>query len=79
MTVARRNIVVIAQAEPVDDVPNAAGKKQERRGGLFGSTKGMEHGFGLARVESIVKKYGGLFSADSEDGGFTAEILIPLE
>ena len=58
---------------------NAAGKKQERRGGLFGSTKGMEHGFGLARVESIVKKYGGLFSADSEDGGFTAEILIPLE
>lgn len=57
---------------------NAAGKKQERRGGLFGSTKGIEHGFGLARVESIVKKYGGLFSADSEDGGFTAEILIPL-
>ena len=25
------------------------------------------------------KKYGGLFSADSEDGGFTAEILIPLK
>ncbi len=58
---------------------NAAGKKQERRGSLFGSTKGADHGFGLARVESIVKKYGGLFSADSEDGGFTAEILIPLE
>jgi len=57
---------------------NAAGKKQERRGSLFGSTKGVDHGFGLARVESIVKKYGGLFSADSEDGGFTAEILIPL-
>lgn len=57
---------------------NAAGKKKERRGGLFGSTKGVDHGFGLARVESIVKKYGGLFSADSEDGGFTAEILIPL-
>ena len=36
------------------------------------------HGFGLARVESIVTKYGGLFSADSEDGGFTAELLIPL-
>ena len=57
---------------------NAAGKKQERRGSLFGSTKGTDHGFGLSRVESIVKKYGGLFSADSEDGGFTAEILIPL-
>ena len=59
-------------------VTNAAGKKQERRGSLFCSTKGADHGFGLSRVESIVKKYGGLFSADSEDGGFTAEILIPL-
>ena len=59
-------------------ITNAAGKKQMKRGGLFSSSKGADHGFGLSRVESIVKKYGGLFSADSEDGGFTAEILIPL-
>ncbi|MBQ8641146.1 MAG: GHKL domain-containing protein [Clostridia bacterium] len=58
---------------------NAAGKKQEKRGNLFRSAKGDDHGFGLVRVETIVKKYGGIFSADSEDGGFTAEILIPLE
>ena len=58
---------------------NAAGKKREKQGALFGSSKGTDHGFGLARVESVVKKYGGLFSADSEDGGFTAEILIPLQ
>ncbi len=58
---------------------NAAGKKLEKHGNLFDSSKGRAHGFGLARVESIVKKYGGLFSADSEDGGFTAEILIPLD
>lgn len=58
---------------------NAAGKKREKQGSLFQSAKGTDHGFGLARVESIVKKYGGLFSADSEDGGFTAEILIPLQ
>lgn len=57
---------------------NAAGKKREKSGVLFNSAKGAGHGFGLARVESIVKKYGGLFFADSEDGGFTAEILIPL-
>lgn len=57
---------------------NAAGKKQSKQGSLFASSKGSDHGFGLARAESIVKKYGGLFSADSEDGGFTAEILIPL-
>lgn len=58
---------------------NAAGKKRVRKGNVFLSSKGSDHGFGLVRVESIVKKYGGLFSADSEDGGFTAEILIPLE
>lgn len=57
---------------------NAAGKKKHRVGSFFESSKGMEHGFGLSRVESIVKKYGGQFLADSEDGGFTAEILIPL-
>ncbi|MBQ8799129.1 MAG: GHKL domain-containing protein [Lachnospiraceae bacterium] len=57
---------------------NAAGKRKGKHGSLFRSSKGTDHGFGLARVESVVKKYGGLFSADSEDGGFTAEILIPL-
>ncbi len=59
-------------------VTNAAGKKQMKRGGLFASSKGTDHGFGLARVNALVKKYGGIFLADSEDGGFTAEILIPL-
>lgn len=57
---------------------NAAGEKRERKGSLYASSKGEEHGFGLSRVAFVVKKYGGLFSADSEDGGFTAEILIPL-
>lgn len=58
---------------------NAAGKKREKRKNLFVSAKGEQHGMGLMRVESLVKKYGGLFSADSEDGGFTAELLIPLQ
>lgn len=57
---------------------NAAGKKRDRRRSMFLSSKGGQHGLGLVRVESLVKKYGGLFSADSEDGGFTAELLIPL-
>ena len=57
---------------------NAAGKKREKRGGVFASSRGADHGFGLSRVAGTVRKYGGLFSADSEDGGFTAEILIPL-
>lgn len=59
-------------------VTNAAGKKQEKSGTLFASSKGAEHGFGLARVRGIVKKYDGIFTADSEDGGFTAEVLLPV-
>ncbi len=59
-------------------VTNAAGKRQEKTGRLFRSSKGNRHGFGLARVEGIVKKYGGTFTAASEDGGFTAEVLIPV-
>ena len=59
-------------------VTNAAGKKQRKTGALFSSSKGAEHGFGLTRVKGIVKKYDGLFSADSEDGGFTAEVLLPI-
>ena len=59
-------------------ITNAAGKKLKKTGSVYQSTKGRDHGFGLGRVNSVVKKYGGIFSADSEDGGFTAEILIPL-
>lgn len=59
-------------------VTNAAGQKAVRSGSLFRSVKGKEHGFGLYRVNGIARKYGGVFSADSEDGGFTAEALIPM-
>lgn len=59
-------------------VTNAAGKKRGRSGNRFLSIKGSGHGFGLSRVEAIVKKQDGFFSADSEDGGFTAEVLIPI-
>lgn len=59
-------------------VTNAAGAKREKHGRIFLSSKGAMHGFGLSRVEGVAKKYGGSFSADSEDGGFTAEVLIPV-
>lgn len=59
-------------------ITNAAGKKKEKSGFLFSSSKGADHGFGLTRVKGIVKKYDGIFTADSEDGGFTAEVLLPI-
>ena len=54
-----------------------AGKKLERVGGIFFTTKGKGHGFGLARIDAIVERLGGYISRNSEDGAFTTEILLP--
>ena len=54
-----------------------AGKKQKKLGGIFPSTKGEGHGFGLVRIDAIVKRLGGYLSRNSEDGAFTTEILLP--
>lgn len=59
-------------------ITNAAGKKQSKKEATFPSSKGGGHGFGLARVRSLIRKYDGILMSDSEDGGFTSEILIPL-
>lgn len=58
---------------------NSAGKKLPKQGNRFASVKGENHGFGLIRVDDIVKKYGGILTHASEDGGFTTEILLPIE
>lgn len=54
-----------------------AGKKLKKEGGLFKSTKGEGHGFGLVRIDNIIERLGGYISRNSEDGAFTTEILIP--
>lgn len=54
-----------------------AGKKLEKTGGRFRTTKGEGHGFGLVRVDDIVARLDGYLSRNSEDGAFTTEILLP--
>ena len=54
-----------------------AAKKMKKENGIFRSTKGVSRGFGLLRVDRIVKKYGGYLRRASEDGAFTTEILLP--
>lgn len=54
-----------------------AGKKLKKEGGLFPSTKGEGHGFGLVRIDAIVERLDGYISRNSEDGAFTTEILLP--
>lgn len=54
-----------------------AAKKQKKENGGFRTTKGEGHGLGLLRIDSIVERYGGYLSRNSEDGAFTTEILLP--
>ena len=61
-------------------VTNIAPKGKRR---MFGkrhvTTKGDGHGFGLARIDYIVERYGGYLSRNSEDGAYSTEILLPQE
>ena len=52
-------------------------KKRAKTGGLFRTTKGEGHGFGLVRIDAIIERLDGYLSRNSEDGAFTTEILIP--
>lgn len=56
-----------------------AEKKRAKSGGIFKTTKGEGHGFGLVRIDDIVARYGGYLARNSEDGAFTTEILLPQE
>ena len=54
-----------------------AAKKQPKVNGLFRTTKGEGHGFGLVRIDNIIRRLDGYISRNSEDGAFTTEILLP--
>lgn len=54
-----------------------AGKKLQKEGKRYPSTKGVGHGFGLMRMDTIVERLEGYISRNSEDGAFTTEILLP--
>ena len=53
------------------------GGKLKKVGNMIKSSKGGDHGLGLGRIDSVVKKVGGYLSVNSEDGAFTTEILLP--
>lgn len=58
-------------------VQNAAGELRREKG-IYRSTKEGEHGYGLFRIDRIVKKYGGYVNRQHEEGIFATEILVPL-
>ncbi|MCM1462683.1 MAG: ATP-binding protein [Bacteroides sp.] len=58
-------------------VQNAAGRVRKEKG-AYRSTKAGEHGYGIFRIDRVVKKYGGYVNRQNEEGIFATEIMIPL-
>lgn len=57
---------------------NSAGKKLTKKNGLFTTSKGGLHGFGLKRAKAIIEDHGGWIKYNSEDEAFTTEFLVPV-
>ena len=53
---------------------NTSGGKKKKS---FRSIKGEGHGFGIARMDAVVEKYGGYITRASEDEAFSTEVLLP--
>lgn len=60
-------------------VTNSVGGEVKKVNLEYISSKlGMNHGFGLKRVDSIVNKYGGFINRQNEKGVFATEVILPL-
>lgn len=53
--------------------------KRKKLHGRYRTTKGVDHGYGLRRIDKTVKQLEGYISRNSEDGAFTTEILLPQQ
>ena len=59
-------------------VTNSMTGTPKRHGKTYKTTKGEDHGFGLMRIDGIVKKYDGYLKREHEEGVFGTEIMLPL-
>lgn len=59
-------------------ITNSMHGKARKKGAIFPSTKTGSHGFGLERIDRIVRQYRGYVNRQTEQGVFATEILLPL-
>ncbi|MGE5679128.1 MAG: sensor histidine kinase [Pseudomonadota bacterium] len=59
-------------------VTNTSGGNTQKQNGRYTSGKGVNHGFGLMRVDRLVDKYGGYIKRRDEEDAFSTEILLPI-
>lgn len=71
----------VNNAQQLFKICNSSPHKPLAGGPRFLTTKAdtQNHGFGIARVESIAEKYGGVLRCKAEDSGFTATVVLPLK
>lgn len=59
-------------------ITNSADETKKTRAGNYLTTKGGGHGFGLKRIDTLVKKYHGYLNRQNEPGVFATEVMLPL-
>lgn len=60
-------------------ITNSVGGEVKKINVEYISTKlGLNHGFGLKRIDKIVNKYNGFVNRQNEEGVFATEITLPL-
>lgn len=60
-------------------VMNSTDGKMRKVGGSYQTTKSAaNHGYGLIRMDKVVKKYRGYLDRQDEEGVFVTEVLLPL-
>ena len=60
-------------------VTNSVGGEVKKIDLEYITTKlGLNHGFGLKRIDSIVAKYDGFINRQDEEGIFATEVILPL-
>lgn len=59
-------------------ISNSMTNDIQKSGGHYITTKDGSHGFGLLRIDRVVKKYGGYLNRQHEEGVFATEIMLPL-
>ncbi len=59
-------------------ISNSMADHIRKEGGQYLSTKRGNHGFGLMRIDRVVKKYNGFLNRQHEEGVFATEIMLPL-
>lgn len=59
-------------------VSNSMSDDVKRQGNSYLSVKAGEHGFGLMRVDRVVKRYNGYLNRQHEEGVFVTEIMLGL-